>query len=78
MSAAKFSAGQRYKIIAFSEKLDPSFRKKLLTMGLCPNETVTIERVAPLGDPVELCVDNAYFLSLRKQELNLLTLEACA
>lgn len=41
--------------------------RRLLEMGLVPGTSVTIRRVAPLGDPMELRVRN-YALSIRRAE----------
>jgi Fe2+ transport system protein FeoA len=40
-------------------------RKQLLTMGLTRNTEVTVVRVAPLGDPIELKL-RGFSLTLRK------------
>ena len=40
---------------------------KLLEMGCLPGEKVTIELVAPLGDPIAINI-SGYLLSLRKQD----------
>jgi DtxR family Mn-dependent transcriptional regulator len=42
-------------------------RRRLLDMGLRPGAEVTVERLAPLGDPIEVLVME-YHLSLRKSE----------
>lgn len=44
-----------------------NIRRRLLEMGLVPGETVLVERVAPLGDPVEFRV-KGYHLSLRRRD----------
>ncbi len=49
-------------------------RRRLLDMGLVTGETVTVERVAPLGDPIEVLV-KGYHLSLRKHEASQITVE---
>ena len=41
--------------------------RRLLEMGLVPGTAVTLRRVAPLGDPIELRVRN-YALSIRRDE----------
>ena len=41
--------------------------RRLLEMGLVPGTAVTLRRVAPLGDPIELHVRN-YALSIRRDE----------
>ncbi len=40
-----------------------------MEMGCVPGEIVKIEQVAPLGDPISVCVAG-YSLSLRKSEAN--------
>ena len=42
-------------------------RRRLLEMGLVRGETIFVERVAPLGDPVEFTV-KGYHLSLRRHD----------
>ncbi len=44
-----------------------ALRCRLLDMGLIPKTIVRIERVAPLGDPIELLV-RGYSLSLRRED----------
>lgn len=50
-----------------SEFTDLEMSVKLMEMGCLPGETVRVERVAPLGDPIAIHV-SGYQLSLRKQE----------
>jgi Fe2+ transport system protein FeoA len=42
-------------------------RKQLLAMGLTRNTKVTVVRVAPLGDPIEIKL-RSFSLTLRKQD----------
>ena len=44
-----------------------ALRLRLLDMGLIPKTTVRVEKIAPLGDPIELRV-RGYSLSLRKED----------
>jgi len=44
-----------------------SIRRRLLDMGLVSGSDIEMERVAPLGDPIEIKV-KGYNLSLRKEE----------
>ena len=44
-----------------------SLRCRLLDMGLSPKTRVRVEKIAPLGDPMELRV-RGYALSLRKED----------
>jgi len=50
------------------------YREKLLAMGLTRGTPITVERVAPLGDPVEIRV-RGFALSLRKDEASALLVE---
>jgi Fe2+ transport system protein FeoA len=42
-------------------------KKRLLEMGVVPGAKVEVERLAPLGDPVEIMI-MGYHLSLRRSE----------
>lgn len=44
-----------------------SVHRRLLDMGLVAGTEVEVERVAPLGDPIEVKV-KGYHLTLRKEE----------
>ena len=51
-----------------------ALRCHLLDMGLIPKTAVRVEKVAPLGDPLELRV-RGYSLSLRKEDARNITVE---
>ncbi len=42
-------------------------RRRIMDMGITKGCTVFVRKVAPLGDPMEVCV-RGYELSLRKSE----------
>lgn len=44
-----------------------ALRRRLLDMGLTPNTTVMVRKVAPLGDPIELHLRN-YELTIRQDD----------
>ena len=44
-----------------------ALRHRLLDMGITPNTTIMIRKVAPLGDPIELTL-RGYSLTLRKED----------
>ena len=44
-----------------------ALRRRLLDMGLTPNTKVTVRKVAPMGDPIELFL-RSYVLTLRKDD----------
>lgn len=54
-------------IIETIECESPSLRKHILDMGLTPNTEVTLVKIAPMGDPLELRV-RGYELTLRKAD----------
>ncbi|XKM13804.1 FeoA family protein [Orbaceae bacterium ac157xtp] len=43
------------------------YRRKLLAMGITPGATVSVVRVAPMGDPLEIKM-RGFFLCLRRTE----------
>lgn len=51
-----------------------ALRCHLLDMGLIPKTRVTLTRVAPLGDPLELKV-RGYTLTLRKEDASMIEVE---
>ncbi len=48
-----------------------AIRQKFLDMGLSRGQEIIVERVAPLGDPIEITI-RGYSLSLRKSEAELI------
>ena len=48
-------------------KGEGALRLRLLDMGLIPKTKVTLIKVAPMGDPIEICV-RGYELTLRKDD----------
>jgi len=57
--------GQKCKVVRISTRGETY--KRIAEMGVTPGAVLEIERVAPLGDPVEVKV-RGYHLSLRKDE----------
>jgi ferrous iron transport protein A len=50
------------------------YREKLLAMGLTRGASFVVERIAPMGDPVEIVV-RGFALTLRKDEAAVLMVE---
>jgi ferrous iron transport protein A len=73
MTVKELSIGDRAKVLGFNEG-GKAYRRKLLSMGLTPGTEFCLERVAPMGDPVEIHV-RGYSLSLRKHEADALSVE---
>lgn len=57
--------GQSGRIIKI--QVTGATKRRLLDMGVVAGTPVRVEKVAPLGDPVEIFIKN-YYLSLRKNE----------
>lgn len=67
----EIGVGKRATIVSFEK--DELFIK-LMEMGFVPGETVKVEQVAPLGDPISISVAG-YILSLRLNEANSIFVE---
>jgi ferrous iron transport protein A len=63
---SELETGQKAVIHSFEK--DDIFIK-LMEMGCVPGELVTVEQIAPLGDPISISVAG-YHLSLRLNEAN--------
>ena len=72
MTLDKLPLGQEAVITAVGGEGAP--RCRLLDMGLIPKTRVRVEKVAPLGDPLELRV-RGYSLSLRKEDAGKIEVE---
>lgn len=57
--------GQTVRVVRVAG--EGALRQRILDMGLTKGATVTIRKMAPLGDPLEVTV-RGYELSLRKAE----------
>ncbi|MDD2501537.1 MAG: FeoA family protein [Geobacter sp.] len=66
MNLSSLKPGQQGKILKLDSSIGP-IRRRLMDMGVIPGETVKVEKVAPMGDPIEITV-KSYNLSLRKNE----------
>lgn len=51
-----------------------ALKRRIMDMGITKGVTVTIRKVAPLGDPLELTV-RGYELSLRKADAEMIEIE---
>lgn len=69
----QMTPGERGKIHA--HRAQGAVRQRLLDLGLHPKAEVTMVRVAPLGDPIELKLD-ACLIALRRAEAMLIDVHA--
>jgi ferrous iron transport protein A len=51
-----------------------SVKRRIMEMGVTKGATITVRKVAPLGDPVEITV-RGYELSLRKSDAEMIEVE---
>lgn len=49
-------------------------RRRIMDMGLTKGERITIRKIAPLGDPIEITV-RGYELSIRKADADMIEIE---
>ncbi len=64
MKLSELKVGQKAKVLSI--KTTGALKKRLMDMGVLDGEIVIVEKIAPLGDPVDIVVKN-YHLSLRKK-----------
>lgn len=63
-TVANMSIGETATVDSFT---NTEMSLKLLEMGCVPGETIRLDTIAPLGDPIAVFV-SGYILSLRKEE----------
>lgn len=73
MQLKDMKIGNKARIVRLSSG-EKGYRHRLICMGLIPGTELTVSRIAPLGDPVEIQV-RGFALSLRKGEASILQLE---
>ncbi len=54
-----------------------ALRLRLLDMGLIPKTKVTVQKIAPLGDPIEIQI-RGYELTIRIADAQMIEVEAMA
>lgn len=64
--------GQKGKVLKVNARGETN--KRIVEMGVTPGAVVEVERVAPLGDPIDIKV-KGYHLSLRKEEADGIEIE---
>lgn len=72
MTLDQMKVGESGKILAVEG--EGPLRCRLLDMGLTPRTRVTLQKVAPLGDPMEIHV-RGYELTLRADDARLIRVE---
>lgn len=62
------------KFVRINSFINNDIFLKLMEMGCLPGEIISIEKIAPLGDPISIKV-SGYFLSLRLNEAETILVE---
>lgn len=72
MNLAMLKPGEKGRIMTIGV-IGP-LKRRLMDMGILVGEEIRVEKIAPLGDPIEITVKD-YNLSLRKKEAEGILLE---
>jgi ferrous iron transport protein A len=73
MKLSSMKPGQKGVVVGFDDT-DKKYRRKLLRMGILKGTPFAFVRKAPLGDPIEIQVQDC-FVSLRKEEAAIVNVE---
>lgn len=68
---SELAVGQRATIVSL---IDEELILKLMEMGFLPGEEISVEQIAPLGDPISVMV-TGYQVSLRISEADSVIVE---
>lgn len=72
MTLNELSVGKSARILVVGGQ--GALRRRLLDMGLTPGTKVTMRKVAPMGDPMEIFL-RGYELTLRREDAAKITVE---
>ena len=67
MNASKLKLGESAKILKLNID-NKAFRRRLIDMGLTNNTIITIKKISPSGNPIDILI-RGYELILRKEDL---------
>jgi len=70
---SELKVGQRAKVLKLNEE-NKAIRRHLLDMGITRGVEITIKKVAPMGDPIDLQLRD-YELCIRKEDLTKIEVE---
>ena len=70
---SELEVGQKAKVLKLNEE-NKAIRRHLLDMGITRGVEITIKKVAPMGDPVDIELRD-YELCLRKEDLTKIEVE---
>jgi len=75
MTLSDLNVGNSGRVITIGG--ERALRHRLLEMGITPHTVVTVKKVAPMGDPIELLI-RGYVLTLRLEDAEKITVEKVA
>lgn len=73
MQISDLKIGESARIVGLNAG-NLAFRQRLLALGLIPGAEITVVRIAPFGDPIELKVKRSS-VCMRRNEANILQIE---
>jgi len=76
MTLGQLKPGEEGIIVRINASAGP-IKRRLMDMGILAGEKVKVEKVAPMGDPLEVLI-KGYHLSLRKKEAQGIDVEGAA
>ncbi|NLT51523.1 MAG: ferrous iron transport protein A [Ignavibacteria bacterium] len=74
MNLSQLKPGSKSRILKIGS-VGP-LKRRLMDMGVLVGEEIIVEKIAPMGDPIEIKIKN-YKLSLRKKEAAEIEVEEC-
>ncbi len=72
MTLKETKVGETVKVIKLNG--EGAIKRRIMDMGITKQAVITVRKVAPLGDPIELTV-RGYELSIRKADADLIEVE---
>ncbi len=73
MKLSELEVGQTAKVLKLNET-NKAIRRHLLDMGITRGVEITIKKVAPMGDPIDIALRD-YELCIRKEDLSKIEVE---
>lgn len=70
---SELQVGQKARVLKLKEE-NKAIRRHLLDMGITRGVEITIKKVAPMGDPIDIQLRD-YELCLRKEDLSKIEVE---
>lgn len=67
------AVGQKARVLSLNEE-DRAIRRHLLDMGVTRGVEITIKKIAPMGDPIDISLRD-YELCIRKEDLRKIEVE---